>query len=452
MLNYREEVLGASTTVAPFFAHSLKVARPWLDRAISPPIAAEIELVINGLRNKQPEYEPLLFDYYLGEASAALDRCLALRKEIQGLELLALDFARRYERSARTRAIDAELDNYASQSQQMKKLGDSYVAASKQFKGSDKDALARQSEALGVSSREGGDSLQSRSGKLAERWKIVGEIDTAEEAQHDIPGHSLNFGERRERLVELLTRDLAEAVKKLITVQEGIKVIYGPLAPTTPLPGPGITNVLDRLVFWTRDVIEFLERQYEHEIEFDLVIPMNQKSVDRDGAELGMGITAAIIFNKSEKKTFAVRTDAWLSKVFISTQGKSLFSSLRLKGVGASISNGTPDEVDQKTAIFNVVVFPPVTPRALDASMTDWLVRPPILLGDVRPTRSEAAVAMEYGAAAHNQRVVGEWNVRVLHNVASATEAAKSKEELGATDLKLHLRVIGLLANDHTAW
>lgn len=71
-LLYKERVDTAANDDSVFRPKRLAAAQDWLRDAIYPPIASEIEEAIDALRNKQPEYEPLLFDLYVGESAAAL--------------------------------------------------------------------------------------------------------------------------------------------------------------------------------------------------------------------------------------------------------------------------------------------------------------------------------------------------------------------------------------------
>lgn len=202
----------------------------WLADCISPPVAAVIEKTIDSFRNKEPEYEPLLYDLYLGEAASALDRCLALRREIQDIEATATSFARQYARFNETVELDKQISDSSNLIKQERNLKVGFAEAATLIKSDNSSQIAggmkRQSEVVAISHEETANELTRKNALSQKRWEILELINKAEQDQHSIPGHALNFKERRDRLLKLLDLDLAEAYKKCIASKEGLKVIY----------------------------------------------------------------------------------------------------------------------------------------------------------------------------------------------------------------------------------
>lgn len=455
MKTYLKLVEDAASDKKQFSSANLSKSSFWLEECISPPVAAVIEKTIDSFRNKEPEYEPLLYDLYLGEAASALDRCLSIRREIQDIEATAISFARQYARFNETVELDKQISdstNLIKQEQNLK-IGFSDAAtlikvdASSQIAG----GMKRQSEVVATSHEETANELTRKNTLSAKRWETIELINKAEQTQHSIPGHALNFKERRDRLLKLLDLDLAEAYKKCIASKEGLRVIYSN-APMQPLPTSDSENALDLLLSWIRMQIEFIERQREREVDFDMIIPLVQPTKDRQGATISVGANAAIIKDQANG-TFIVDLRGWLDKYFGDAgAGKQRITALRLKAIGASVTTEMTDDKAGRSSIWNLIIFPPTTMRTLNASIQDYLNRPPIILGDVRNSGAERGVSMEDGPQVRNQKIYGEWRVRVMSQVSNGMSSAADRTNMPATDIKIHIRATGIPLNDPTGW
>jgi hypothetical protein len=439
-----------SAANSPFSIQQLKESSGWLSEVTDPPIAVVIEQVIDALRNKQPEYEPMMFDTYINEVSNAIDRCLSLRREIQDIEASSIAYARQYLRFEKTSPLNKELDSSAGLETQASELSTSMLESAGAFPGG-KDtlgpALSIQAKGAAKAQADSGVELARKSKLLTDRWNVLEQIHKEEVQQHQIPGFVLNFKERRDRYVSLLRRDLSEAWKKAIAVKAGIDLTFGPnVVPS--LPETTDRNALDQLVFWARDSIEFLERQRERETEFDLVIPVAQPAKDRAAADFAVGKTAVDI----KTGNLLIDLGPWIENVFGETDGKLRVRSLRLRAIGASVSLPDPNPPALRSLCYPIIVFPPTTPRPLDATMVNWTVRPPIVL-NARPEGAESAgVQYEMGYSVQNNPISGEWRIKFLPPVTNATATVSLLKDSPLVDLKLHLRLVGQLLNDVAKW
>lgn len=426
----------------------LIVGNDWLVEATTPPVARLIEETISSLRNKQPEYEPLLFDLYIGEAAAAIDRCLSLRREIQEIESSALMHARQHVRFKKTLSVNKALDETADQESQAIELGAKFVESANEFPDSSLGpALKIQALGLANAQESASSELNRRGTLLARRWKILDEITEADMALHNVPGHVLNFNERRDRYLKLLEQDLTEAWKKCIAVNSGLELVFGD-DWNSDLPDEAESNALDLLLFWARGAIDFLDSRREREIEFDLTVPFVQPASDRDDVSFTIGGDIADV--KNGNMLFDVTP--WLEKVFGESDGNKRMASLRVRSIGASVSIADPKAVATKSLTYPIVVFPPTVARPLDESMVNRTVRPPVIL-NARPESAEGvSIEMESGSNIRNHPVAGEWRVKFVPPATNTSAAAVSIKTSSVIDFKLHLRLIGNPLNQASGW
>ena len=442
---YFQSVLDTRKGNRTFDVEALGAKNTWLTGVVSPPVAAIIETAIDDERNKKPAYEPLLFEGYVSEAARAIDRSIVIRRDIQEIESVAVTYARQYTRFDETVALNKKIEALGWEASEAKKLSTEHADVAKRFgAGTDPVAqgFAKQNNVASRSFDSSHTNLTSKNQAIADRWLVLEAMQEAERKQHETPGHALNFKERRDRLVEILKRDVLEAYRKCVAVREGIVRTYKP-AQFPELPAAADVNALDRLLYWIRDAIEYLDKQREHEVEFDLTIPLVQPVQDwKNDKEVAVLKTADV-----QKLWFDVDVTAWLDNTF-KRDAESRVGNLRLVGLGASVNVAVRDD-NSNTVAFTLAVFPPKLEREL--ADTTAQTRPPAILGNVAiVSKDSRAPKVEYGPEIRCLPVAGVWRIVLLPPRAS--QDGKNQKALTIADVFLHLRLVGTPARDRDRW
>ncbi len=137
----------------------------------------------------------------LKEASEALDRCLALRREAYELEIAAVKAAADYQLFLDLDPTDAELDTIALAIPRLQGEQSGYHKASmsytdKGFQGHD--------ETLSSSAQDDLDAARKRQALLTRRRDTRKQYEKDYDSRHTTAGNAHNFGERMRRIVPLL--------------------------------------------------------------------------------------------------------------------------------------------------------------------------------------------------------------------------------------------------------
>jgi hypothetical protein len=434
-------------------------AVPALDAVVQTPVMAAIENFIQPHQGKEPEYEPLLFERYLVDASAACDRALTLRREIQSLENDAVSFAREYMRFSKLADVQKALELRPELENVARTTKVAFQSASNILQVAGPDAinlLARGlgAQSLGISqSAELNESAESsRRANIELKWATLASINSAEIQQHSIVGGALNFKERKDRLLLLLELDAVEAYKKCIAVREGLKVIFG---VDRALPQISETNILDRLVVWIRSIFDLIEIRSEQEVTFTLQIPLMQpfRNFVNDGATAlrlenapqDAAAFNAIIGAAPQSGMLSFRTNRFLDESvgFLrsgSPGPQPLVKDMRVTGVSVAIGNNLAGEPPSRSARWIAVVFPPERPRALAGSKTT--LRPPAILGNVRPIMPDIDPDLYTGDEVRNAPPYGEWRVKLMPQVSHSSIQVANRLD-SVQDVKLVLQIKG---------
>ena len=419
------------------FKSSLKENSEWLAAFDESAVAQAIKIIKSKPRNY---YEPLLLESMLKEASAALDRCLAFRRDAYDLEIAAVKAAAEYQLFLNLSEKEYLLDLNALSVPRLKVELAGYKQASSLYSSDDK-GFAKHDETLSDSSDADIGIAADREKLLKERLEIRKKFEADYHLRHITPGNAHNFVERLERTVPLLADDLQEAYEKLFATQIGIKAIYNVDIPIPKLQGEGI---VDELVIWARDAIRFLEIESSKESNYNLVLPLIQKWVYPEKPIMDPGD-----FRRSSQQEGFERT-------FIFDLDKDVFFNqehVRLRSVGLSLGASPPTN-DPGTYIsskaywrLRATIHTPRQPNLMDPGK--FYYRPPVVLGDVAVFGHMVPVAMSAGTECRNVNPQGKWKIVVGKFGVWAND--RTAQAFGETwwnnpnfvlDLKLHLNII----------
>jgi hypothetical protein len=387
------------------------------------------------------KFEPLLISTHIEKLEDLCEKCLALRREIRELEILAVKGIMDYQLFQKTSAIDEEAETIRllKTSKIAEKQG--LDAAATDFgntpalnKGFSTTSTAR-SQAL-EQELKGVDRLAEL---IKERWSDVRSYQQAYYARYTEPGNAHNYSERAQNLLAILKEELAEALARAIALDLGLKTIYGwsPDALPTEIDMP----TLDRFVIWVLEARRGVSWRAERETCFDVVIPLVQPwSNGKDGLISAAKFNAALGAGTGQPITLRFDMDA---TTFLN-------QSVRLKGIGLSFGNKfglvvesgidriqTADEFAKLAAVI-------VTPEQTGADGTKYR-RPDISLGNIGLHDSGQPLAFVEGIAVTNIDPVGSWEIS-LHPWMVWKEADALKVSDGVRgerikDLKMTFRV-----------
>ena len=265
-----------------------------------------------------PRYEPLLLDTLLQEASAALDRCLAFRREAYELEIAAVKAAADYALFKELSTIDEKSEILALAIPRLESETTGYRQASAAY--ADK-GFSKHDETLSNSAGAGLKLAARREELIRGRWEVRRRYEANYNSRHTAPGNAHNFAERWIRTVNLLAEDLQEAYEKLMAVRFVLKAIYREDRGLPVLRGE---ESLDELVMWTREVIRYLDVEAQQEVRYQVVIPLAQQWRPSGRPFIEPHAIRAIIAESSPVKVISFN----LSDVFFNQE------RVRLRGVG----------------------------------------------------------------------------------------------------------------------
>ena len=398
------------------------------------------------------EYEQLLFESHLSDVSALLDRCLAYRRDAREMEIEAVRFAIEYSKTAALLKIEDDLDKKTSEVPILEQEAAALRRAATEF-----EKVGGLGQGFSEANSGHSASAEARSSAYADRLKLQedrrAEIRHWEEvyrARHEAPGSAHNYIERMERLVAFLAEDLYESYAKGEAVLAGINRIY---SQQFEMPKMGY-GLLDNLVAITRRVCRFLDSTHQHEVTYDLVVPLRQPWNHKNTS----------LVSDKEWKDVAKGRGALPIKFRLSP---NVFNQtcVRVRAVGVSFgcadepesttstSSSTTGSTNSTTKSFGAA-YAKYRIRATihtpsQSKLTSEYFRPPVVLGDVSIYGGGAALALDNSSACRNISPFGEWRIFLEQY---AVRGAEGKLEVfqpvifGGTDpimndIKLHLRI-----------
>jgi hypothetical protein len=327
----------------------LSVKFPWLQAALDKKVDSEIKNSCIDVLTKAsdtanrpgvptPTYDPFQVESLLAEVSESLDRCLALRKEVYDYETIATQFALDYKLFEDQTTNLESLENTGQTKLQRDAEAQGQTNANAIF-GRDPGTLPTgfaamakgAAESASIAAKWETDKQRHVDGKwrgLKIHWNIL--LD-----RHSSDGCALNFGQRKERSLEILINEFRSTYGKALAAEVGLQRIFAIKYPTSV----AAIDSLDELVRWARWIIDQLYRYKQDESTFELVVPLvRQFTPDAEGL---------IKHDDYMKKMNIVpppkhaRFDVDISKAI-----PPYMNHLRLKGVGLSFAWNEVDDND----------------------------------------------------------------------------------------------------------
>lgn len=391
-------------------------------------------------------YEPLLLENNLQQLSSHLDRALAFRRELRELEVLAVKAASEYDLFRLQSPLGLALDLERLEREEKAIGAAAHEAAEGEF--GNADALARGFAAIaGGTGRQLREAIAGAGREEALLRQIAANSAAYQDAywaRHNEPGNAHNYAERA-RLVGLLYgQDWLIGQAKAQAVAAGYARIHGSGAPV--LPALDGVDGLDRLVVWTREMVELLQIRTSEEVEYDLVVPLVQPRTA--GGER--------LVTPAEFSTAVQRTDNGRRPLRLRfTLPPAMFTGLagaRLRRVGLAYGM-TKDLVEGSGIDQNATIFAPyryrariATPLQAAAGSAAERSRPPVQLGDV--SLYGGSHAYSDGQEVTNLDPAGTWEIEVHPVPVVKDDASKAPVFIGGVenrwlDLKLFLRLRG---------
>ena len=385
------------------------------------------------------EYEPLLYDRWLDEISAQLDRLLAYRREMQELEISAVKVAADYQLWSKRNLLDLELEKMRLNIAEINIKQETQINAAKEFNSAHE--LAQGFHALSSGAVK---EIDAELKSLSEQKKILEEQYELNKYFQDLffsrtksPGNAHNYAERADFVRILLNQDALDCYKKATAIDAGIRQIYGEENPL--LPKFSSAAFINELIFWCRTIMAQQNFRKQWEVEFNIIIPLVQ-------------VASPLLSSLVSEKDFVSVRDANVSGpaelYFTIPDGVFGDRSVRLLGVGVSFGS-TPKIQDSGTDKSNTILsyvkhrvclVPPVQ-KIQDITN----VRPNIILGEVSVYGGEGGPCFSNGQECRNLDPIGDWVISVERNPAYK-DIAKISLKSGImgeviNDIKLHFKV-----------
>lgn len=412
------------------------------------------------VQGQEPPYNPYLYEPLFSDAGKLLDRCLAYRKEAFDLESQAVRRALEYQLFKEVKTDEEALNAQLTDTSALKVGAAGQRAAASEFRkgtsadfhpfGTAADAGASASEAAAENQVLRLQTLNSRLEKLANHQDLL-------ESRHTTPGHSLNFMQRRERVLALLQQDVGEVFLKLRAARAGVALQLG-LGDNPDYPFPKVQNdesdvsFLDQLVLWLRDMLRRYELDTADDIILERVIPLVQPFNATERLVEKKDFTAAV--STATNGDFAIPS---LAKVI-----PAALKRVRVRGVAVSAGWRDLDRESRGAAFsWSGLVFFPGQPSPYAASpegASKEFARSPAVLGRIGVFRSDASPTFIAGEEVWNQDpLAGEIRVLIHPYVVSGSQEVEAVRGYVPTnaqlvDFKLHLKIAATPDQDPGNW
>ena len=449
---------------------------PWIQDVFTRLLFEEIRSAIKPVQSQRPRFNPYLYENLLSDISKALDRCLAYRLECASLEKGAIKAALDNQLFDDLFPISAALNQANTDSSALSDLeaGQTQAAQLLTKGGGALSALAPAYTGAATAAADAITNQQNKKSALDGIQRALKDNQDALQKEYITPGHAMNFKERRDRVVEFIKQDIADAYEKAMAACAGIQAQLNLSA--TQHPFPVITDddtkdvlFLDNFVLWTREVIQQYELYTQDEVVFDLVLPTcvpyssDFASIDKRLLSAS-AFSAAILDATSSGGLLAVPLKKAIPSDLV-TNGNA-----RLRGLGISVTTpaGVSAEADTSATWSAVVFLPPQNSPYSSAARTTrklaekWsrtsanqtVVRPPVVLGQVFPYSFGANPAMSVGPEVWNaDPSLDNTQILILPMALDRGPARPGvRNNTIVSDVKIHLRLVAKASPRVTDW
>lgn len=389
-----------------------------------------------GLAN---EFEPLLIARHAQRLGELIDRCLAIRKDIRELEVLAVKAATDYELFKSTSTLDEQMDilrlqlaSKASDQAGFKGAATTFNKTSTLESGLTEIAKGRDA-ALAEDLKNSSDIKTL----TASRWKSLRDYQDAYHARHTEPGNAHNYGERAKLLLEVLTVLMREALARTAALGKGIKQVYQ--KQLLDVPNSVTLQTLDQFAVWALKTIQSLSRAAEQETVSEVIIPLVQPWLLSRGALIKEDDFNLAVSGAAERKPISLSFDL--------PDTSFLKPRMRLRGIALSFGNkseiigGSGIDRNQTADAYTRLAVTITTPP--QQGEDGKYQRPSVLIGDVG-LHATGRASMVEGTVLENLSPFGKWKLDIhpLLVWKDASERLVSEPTFSdqIRDLKLTLR------------
>lgn len=220
--------------------------------------------------------DQLNYDLHLRKASELLDRCLAHRREWQHVSAEAVRHALDYKLFQDLRASQEVLEAAPWRDAERQAEIAAQVKVAQEFEQAQAPLAAGFAEAargarsVSDAARKGDRSRQTH---VQQRWNIE---QNHQELLHQLHRENeglFNYGQRAERIAVILKQDFQEAYWRVRWATDATSVIFrfeiGEMPKFQTAESP-----LEDLILWTRNLINEVERELEHEVDCETIVSL----------------------------------------------------------------------------------------------------------------------------------------------------------------------------------
>jgi hypothetical protein len=401
----------------------------------------------------EPPFDAYQFEGILSAIGGLLDRCLVYRREMLDLEEKATRRALEYRLFSEQMEPQKSIELAASIEAQRNIERSGQARAAREFgKAGKNEFVANGLRETASSSSESFNvafaAEKERKAAVTAKWVALEKYQQALEARHSTSGNALNYEQRFNRIRAFFVEDLKLAYQKIRCLEKGADKFFDIKSPLKP-PFAGVTSdgigYLDYLVLYVRDLINQVEIEKEHEIEFEHTVYLHQ------GRWLADGTVFIRIPDQATWISYLEPNGTGLIPFDLSqNEFPSSLSRLRISALGLSWASPDPDKTSEKLKGFSAVVFPPQALNLFSGSMQN---RKPIILENFGLTdRSTKLTAYD---SINNVSPSGAWRIQMSSNVGYPDITPRRRfgnDAASFKDLKLHLRLKAVASSDASQW
>jgi hypothetical protein len=378
-------------------------------------------------------YDAYRVEKLLADISRLLDRIFSYRKEGYDLDIAATTWALEYQLFKDQLDRQISLEQLAYVGEQREKERDAQKKAADAFAVVNHPLAQGFSEAASGSSASSGIAVQGESDRrnvVKLKWDRLSKHQDDLELRHKLPGGSMNFIDRLDRLQGLLVEDVQEAYQKAVAARAGLKALFG---IDLPFPAVDDNRFLDKFLSWTRLVIRQLEIDQQDDVEFDHIIPLVQLQGD---GKLS-GVIAPAIYMTAMNPNGDGKLTVDLTNYFTPAP----LGKMWLRGVGLSFSDADPSQETHRLYRLSAQVFPPPAQDLFSQMPNNTIPRTPILLSNISMTNPNEPAKIYRGPNIDNLDPRGTWTVKINSTLGFPNVGRQTRNAASIPDIKLHLAI-----------
>lgn len=397
---------------------------------------------LSAVKDKEPPYDIYQLESNLRSVSGLLDRCLVYRRELQSLEEQAVRAALDHKLFNEQKDVLLELELAEAVQEQHDLQQGGQAAASGEFRkgGPGLGAGFATTAATHAKAAQAASKGESTRKELVHRkWAAAEQHQELLRTRYMTDGHALNFGDRANRIRDLLREDVEVAIQKTKCAAKGMERLLG---VQRPMPDPLKRAYLDKLVMYVRALIEDYDLVTQEEVEFEHIVPLRQDRFKQNNT-----FTSAHI----DQAEWDLKLDHGQNGRFTLNLSNEFAKAMkRLRVTGIAISYVPPDvgSLEVRTRSVSAVLFPP--PVANPFSQGE-ISRPPVPFARVA-FYDPSNIRFVSEPAFENLDPRGEWMIQISTNMyfPNATRTARDRQHIN--DVRIHFLLKGQLEKARADW